>query len=78
LQGLSQLVQLYTGAQINFGDFTPYLTYAQLLMPIPFNFENKNNSEVRSVEQEYVEANFRIGIGTIPRKRKQLRAKHGS
>jgi hypothetical protein len=47
-------------------------------MPIPFNFENKNNSEVRSVEQEYVEANFRIGIGTIPRKRKQLRAKHGS
>ncbi len=28
LRGLSQLVQLYTGAQINFGDLTPYLTYA--------------------------------------------------
>ncbi len=27
LQGLSQWVQLYTGAQINFGDLTPYLTY---------------------------------------------------
>jgi hypothetical protein len=25
---LSQLVQLYTGDQINFGDLTPYLTYA--------------------------------------------------
>ncbi len=25
--GLSQWVQLYTGAQINFGDLTPYLTY---------------------------------------------------
>jgi hypothetical protein len=28
LRGLSQLVQLYTGAQINFGDLGPYLTYA--------------------------------------------------
>jgi hypothetical protein len=28
LRGLSQWVQLYTGAQINFGDLTPYLTYA--------------------------------------------------
>ncbi len=27
LWGLSQRVQLYTGAQINFGDLTPYLTY---------------------------------------------------
>ncbi len=27
LRGLSQWVQLYTGAQINFGDLTPYLTY---------------------------------------------------
>ncbi len=27
LRGLCQLVQLYTGAQINFGDLTPYLTY---------------------------------------------------
>ncbi len=26
LPGLSQWVQLYTGAQINFGDLTPYLT----------------------------------------------------
>jgi hypothetical protein len=26
-RGLSQLVQLYTGAQINFADLTPYLTY---------------------------------------------------
>jgi hypothetical protein len=26
--GYSQWVQLYTGAQINFGDLTPYLTYA--------------------------------------------------
>jgi hypothetical protein len=26
-QGLSQEVQLYTEAQINFGDVTPYLTY---------------------------------------------------
>ncbi len=28
LRGLSQWVQLYTGAQINFRDQTPYLTYA--------------------------------------------------
>ncbi len=27
LRGLSQWVQLYTGAQINFGDLIPYLTY---------------------------------------------------
>ncbi len=27
LRGLSQWVQWYTGAQINFGDLTPYLTY---------------------------------------------------
>ncbi len=27
LRGVSQRVQLYTGAQINFGDVTPYLTY---------------------------------------------------
>jgi hypothetical protein len=27
LRGLSQRVQLYTGAQISFGDLTPYLTY---------------------------------------------------
>jgi hypothetical protein len=27
LRGLSQREQLYTGAQINFGDLTPYLTY---------------------------------------------------
>jgi hypothetical protein len=27
LRGLKQWVQLYTGAQINFGDLTPYLTY---------------------------------------------------
>ncbi len=30
LRGLSQWVQLYTGAQINFGDLTPYLTYAEI------------------------------------------------
>ncbi len=29
LWGLSEWVQLYTGAQINFGDLTPYLTFAQ-------------------------------------------------
>ncbi len=27
LRGISQWVQLYTGAQINFGDLTPHLTY---------------------------------------------------
>ncbi len=27
LCGISQLVQQYRGAQINFGDLTPYLTY---------------------------------------------------
>ncbi len=32
--GLSQWVQLYTGAQINFGDLTPYLTY--VFNPSPF------------------------------------------
>jgi len=31
LRGLSQWVQLYTGAQINFGDLTPYLTYVVTL-----------------------------------------------
>jgi len=30
LRGLSQRVQLYKGAQINFGDLTPYLTYESL------------------------------------------------
>jgi hypothetical protein len=29
LRGLSQWVQLYIGAQINFGDLTSYLTYVQ-------------------------------------------------
>jgi hypothetical protein len=29
LRGLSQWVQLYTGAQINFGDLTPYLTFGE-------------------------------------------------
>jgi hypothetical protein len=28
-QGLSQWVQLYTGAQINFADLTPHLTYVE-------------------------------------------------
>ncbi len=28
VQVLSQYVQLYTGAQMNFGDLTPYITYA--------------------------------------------------
>ncbi len=60
MRGRSQLVQLYTGAQINFGVLTTHLTYAQLLMSIPFNSEN--NSVFRSVEQEYVEANFLIAI----------------
>jgi hypothetical protein len=27
LRGLSQWIQLYTGAQLNLGDLTPYLTY---------------------------------------------------
>ncbi len=27
LRGLNQWVQLYIGAQINFGDLTPYLAY---------------------------------------------------
>jgi hypothetical protein len=27
LRGLIQFVRLYTGAQRNFGDLTPYLTY---------------------------------------------------
>ncbi len=31
LRGLSQWVQLYTGSQINFGDLTPHLTYAESL-----------------------------------------------
>ncbi len=38
LRGLSQWVQLYTGAQINFGDLTPYLTFGQnwlILRPPP-------------------------------------------
>ncbi len=29
LRGISQWVQLYTGAQINLGDLTPYLNYTQ-------------------------------------------------
>ncbi len=32
LRGLSQWVQLYTGAQINFGDLTPYLTMAYAIV----------------------------------------------
>jgi hypothetical protein len=31
VRGLSQCVQLYTGAQTNFGDLTPYLTYDSTL-----------------------------------------------
>jgi hypothetical protein len=30
LRGLSQWVQLYTEAQINFGDLTPYLIYGSI------------------------------------------------
>jgi hypothetical protein len=32
LRGLSQLVHLYTGAQINFGDLTPYFIYGGFIM----------------------------------------------
>ncbi len=39
LWGLSQWVQLYTGAQINFGDLTPYLTYEW-----PRHFKHGRNS----------------------------------
>jgi hypothetical protein len=35
LRGLSQCVQLYTGAQINFGDLTPYFTYEKNLHSQP-------------------------------------------
>jgi hypothetical protein len=33
LRGLTanEYMQLYTGAQINFGDLTPYLTYGQMI-----------------------------------------------
>ncbi len=37
LQDLSQWVQLYTGAQMNFGDLTPYLTYGTRLHGFPLN-----------------------------------------
>jgi hypothetical protein len=37
LRGLSQRVQLYTGTQINFGDLTPYLTYAGTNFPHTLN-----------------------------------------
>ncbi len=35
LRGISQWVQLYTGAQINFGDLTLYSTYAGTDPPLP-------------------------------------------
>jgi hypothetical protein len=38
--GLSQWVQLYTGAQINFGDLTSYLTYDTELPSAEENREN--------------------------------------
>ncbi len=34
MRGLGQRVHLYTGAQINFGDLTPYLTYGRYIPPI--------------------------------------------
>ncbi len=37
LRGLSQWVQLYRGAQINFGDLTPYLTYVTPKGPTRLN-----------------------------------------
>jgi len=40
LRGLSQLVQLYTGAQINFGDLTLYLTYGY---PSVTSWKNTNS-----------------------------------
>ncbi len=40
LRGLSQWVQLYTGAQIIFGDLTPYLTYGHSDQLLYFCFDN--------------------------------------
>ncbi len=40
LQGLSQWAQLYTGAQMNFGDLTPYLTYAPFLNLLDWHYDS--------------------------------------
>ncbi len=45
LRGQSQWVQLYTGAQINFGDLTPYLTYMSL--PIPADRRGEKDPKIR-------------------------------
>ncbi len=38
LRGLSQREQLYTGAQINFGDLTSYLTFGIQVLYLPYVF----------------------------------------
>ncbi len=48
LRGLSQWVQLYTGAQINFGDLTPYLTYlVDIYLPFAY-FDGKNYENLKN------------------------------
>ncbi len=42
LQGLSQWVQLYAGAQINFEDLTPFLTYGPPL-PMPSSLPHRGD-----------------------------------
>ncbi len=62
LRGLSQWVQLYTGAQINFGDLTPYLIYekySQILLPSmhwfprSFNYEKAFCSNILDIQLNF-------------------------
>jgi len=48
LRGLTQGVQLYTGAQINFGDLTPYFTYEWLKL----NYNDERTEPTKKVDEK--------------------------
>ncbi len=59
---LSQWVRLYTGAQINFGDLTPYLTYMTMALycdPTPYLFQNLCSGNI-TIDQL-------VGLMMVPR-----------
>ncbi len=67
LRDLSQWVQLYTGAQINFGDLTPYLTYGGAPLGIYYYdiFGTMILLSLFLFLQEFI--SIRLGVHTNPR-----------
>jgi hypothetical protein len=66
LRGLSQRVQLYTGAQINTGDLSPYLTYGYNLRRLKKIILSQKNTEIHPAEDIFKQScGTRTGTGTV-------------